>query len=836
MKRNHLLIIACFSIFQTFAQTNFVLNEKYWMTNGPVFALAEKDQTLYLGGAFSYVGPVTGSAGIVDVDGEYIPGLGILNGAVMTIVEDGSGGWFIGGHFTKIDDINMPYLAHIHADGSLDESFEALPSGVVNELYRYDNQLFVAGNFSSIGGSSRNRFAAFDLTDFTLTDLKVEALSGFLRSDILRMLVVDNHLYLGGTFSHVNGILRQTLASIDLQTGALTDWNPLVVGLGTIRIYSMATDGNRLFVGGWFKSVDGQDRQNLASFDLEDGTLNDWNVSTDTYIWDMLVYEDKLYLGGDFAVINDQPQKALAVVDPQSGIVENWEAFSGNTFNNRVFDLEEHNGQLYVAGAFTRIGDIKKNNLAAFDLATGEMTDWKASTSTTSKVIKYSEGQLLVGGGFQSIGGVDRLALAAIDTETGAATPWALDLGFGSRYIESLLFTEDLLYIGGSFETIGQVERTNLAAYDFNEHIITDFSPEITSLDISIPSVSHILQLEPGILIIGGEFDQINGIDQGRLAMLNEHNGTSLDWNPALNGELHAMDLFYNTLFIGGAFTEVFENPRNGLAMISMHTGQLTEFAPEILRECSINFPTGGNCGFTGPVQGDTLIPGQVNALAAIGDHLYFSGSWTEIDGQEQPPTIAFDLVTLQIIDWNKLWGVGQFYKKGEDLYALGSLTENLEPFERYPLAQIDPVSQEVELFSWANANASNNAMLVSDDLLVIGGGISIQQDQALRNYGVFTLDAINQPEPDPVIIPRATASVYPNPGNGAFFLNVDGFPSNILDMELYDLTGRKLWQRKARFAIEKGIPLNLEFLNAGIYVLQIRSGGEAKTVKVVKH
>jgi hypothetical protein len=46
-----------------------------------------------------------------------------VEGIIYSAVTDGKGGWFIAGEFTSVQNISQPYLAHIFADGTLDQSW-----------------------------------------------------------------------------------------------------------------------------------------------------------------------------------------------------------------------------------------------------------------------------------------------------------------------------------------------------------------------------------------------------------------------------------------------------------------------------------------------------------------------------------------------------------------------------------------------------------------------------------------------------------------------------------------------------------------------------------------
>ena len=67
------------------------------------------------------------------------------------------------------------------------------------------------------------------------------------------ILVVGDRVYLGGDFTHVNGVRRNYLAAMDASTGQLSDWNPNANG--SVRALSLSPDGTRIYAGGGFTSI-----------------------------------------------------------------------------------------------------------------------------------------------------------------------------------------------------------------------------------------------------------------------------------------------------------------------------------------------------------------------------------------------------------------------------------------------------------------------------------------------------------------------------------------------------------------------------------------------------
>ena len=98
--------------------------QNLWTTDGFVNTVALKGNTLYIGGAFFNVGPVTGSGVPLHTStGAILPTFPYVEGSVEVAVPDGNGGWYIGGSFTQVGSTARNNLAHILADYSVDPAW-----------------------------------------------------------------------------------------------------------------------------------------------------------------------------------------------------------------------------------------------------------------------------------------------------------------------------------------------------------------------------------------------------------------------------------------------------------------------------------------------------------------------------------------------------------------------------------------------------------------------------------------------------------------------------------------------------------------------------------------
>jgi len=67
------------------------------------------------------------------------------------------------------------------------------------------------------------------------------------------MILVDNNIYLGGNFSTIGGIARSRFGAVDATTGALNSFiNP-----ANNSVQRLLMDGSKLHMGGQFSSSNG---------------------------------------------------------------------------------------------------------------------------------------------------------------------------------------------------------------------------------------------------------------------------------------------------------------------------------------------------------------------------------------------------------------------------------------------------------------------------------------------------------------------------------------------------------------------------------------------------
>ncbi|MBD0254517.1 MAG: hypothetical protein ICV83_02260, partial [Cytophagales bacterium] len=491
-------------------------------------------------------------------------------------------------------------------------------------------------------------FAQFQRADTAMwmTDEAVSAVARY-----------GNTLYLGGDFTYV-GPNTGRGATFRTSDGKLTD-TPLL-GIKGRYVMTSASDGKGgWFIGGQFTQVQGWRRNYLAHI-LADGTLDrNWNPNPDSWVDALAVVGNVVYVGGNFSTISGQSRPRLAALDATTGEATAWNPFADGAVDEktRISVLAASGNVVYVGGNFTRIGGATRPDLAALDAVTGQATAWDAAVEDihpNPKVDGYvntvvvSGGIVYVGGEFDRIGGAARFDVGALDAVTGQATAWNPTAGGAisySSYVNAIAVTEKVVYVGGYFRNFGGQDRNYLAAVDAVTGQVTPWDPNPSQAITSLAVAGN-------VVYAGGHFTGIGDQARNYLAALDATTGEVTGWNPGADRAVRTLTLADGVLFAGGDFSMTDRQRRNGLAALDVTTGRLTAWNPNP--------------------------DGKVLAIAVSEGVVYAGGYFKVIGGQSRPYLAALDVTTGQATSWSPIpdQPVRTLKFAGNVLYVSGWFTQ----------------------------------------------------------------------------------------------------------------------------------------------------------------
>jgi hypothetical protein len=667
----------------------------FFITNGQVSAQSLRGNTLYVGGSFSFVGPVTGSAVPVDaVTGTVPPGFPRVNGTVMAVVPDGSGGWYIGGQFTSVGATPRTNLAHILSDQSV-AAWDPGSGGAVRVLALRSGVLYVGGDFLTLGGLARNRIGAVDANTGVTTSWNPNA-----NSAVRAFADGGTGLIVGGQFTTIGGQVRNRIARIDYTTGtAHAGWNPNANGV----VLALALDGgaNVLYVGGQFTNIDSQARNRLAAVDASTGSATSWNPNANNQVLSLALGSGTVYAGGQFTSVGGQTRNRIVEVNASTGVPTSWNPNA----QNAVQALLVSGGTVYAGGDFLAIGGQSRSRIAALDAGTGLATAWNPSAFNSVSALAWDAGQVFVGGSFNGIGGIARNNLAAFDIVTGQVTGWDPN---ANNQVQVLQLTPDAVYAGGNFTQVGGAIRNNAAALDLTNGNARAWDPNV---DGQVTA----LALAGGRVYIGGAFATVGGQSRGNLAAVDSVTGAVLPWIADTDNQVFVIDASTPAVYAGGSFQSVNGSERNSIAALDPTTGSLTPWNPDA--------------------------NGTVRAIVPACDRVYLGGFFTSVGGQMRNRLAAVDPSTGAPLAWNPDANGPVFaLTRAHGTMYTGGVLSTVGGQTRNRLAAIDPITGAVTPWN-PNSNGTVRAITFDATQVHIGGAFTAMNGVASGNLAVTEPD-----------------------------------------------------------------------------------------------
>jgi hypothetical protein len=350
-----------------------------------IYALSVVGDTLYVGGDFAQSGTqARANLAAVDSAGNILDWNPLADGPVYALARDANT-LYAGGQLRTMCGQTRAYLAAIDAFGKLTD-WNPGAGHYVTALAASGDVVYVGGMFSSVGGQPRSSLAAVG-TDGTVTPWNP---SLYAHGWVEALTVSGGTIYVGGDFSSVAGQPRSALAAID-PSGNLLPWNPK----GFWSVEALAVMGDLVYVAG---SGD-KSGTYLAAY-TADGGLSDWTPNPDDYVYALSTSGGTLYVGGYFTTIAGEPRNDLAAFDA-SGKLLPWNPGAGPV-GNGVLGLAVLANTVYAIGDFTTVTGQPRNGAAAIG-TDGILAPWDPSPDVVPSCVAASDKAIFVGGPFTSI-------------------------------------------------------------------------------------------------------------------------------------------------------------------------------------------------------------------------------------------------------------------------------------------------------------------------------------------------------------------------------------------------------------------------------------------------
>jgi len=299
--------------------------------------------TLYIGGVFA-----SPSMSIVSWNGSSFSGMGFgLTDCPPYDILRYSGNITIGGPM-----IPPSFNGYIYMMGFWDENlwnqmgFDPFSSFglLIADIEIYQGDLYAAGILNMVDSSIVNNIVKWNVTDSTWGSVDNGVYLGNI-GNVNTMTVFNNELYVGGRFDTAGTVNVNNIAKWNG-----VNWTSVGNGIND-EVIELKEHKGKLYAGTW-------------SSGLFEWNGNNWiNIAQmNSRIITLYTFQDKLIIGGFFTSINGDSIKYIATWD---GI--NFDSI-GTELNDNVLTMTEYQGELIIGGYFTTAGVEIVNYIARLDM------------------------------------------------------------------------------------------------------------------------------------------------------------------------------------------------------------------------------------------------------------------------------------------------------------------------------------------------------------------------------------------------------------------------------------------------------------------------------------
>jgi len=244
----------------------------------------QNDGKIIIGGFFfSSLGANQGYVTILNpngsIDEDFDPAL-YLDGPVNVVLLQPDGQILLGGSFNVVDTLTRRSIARLHADGTLDMSFDACvaaaaDAGATGLALQPDGKILVGGRFTfSRTTDTRAGVARLGLCgEFDPTYASASAIDA--NTTVSTMTLLDNgKLLVGGSFYEYDLIPRSGIAQLTPNGFVDAEFDPGTGINGSSSVYGITVQSDGLIlIGGSFQTVDERSRIRIGRLDGH-GTLD----------------------------------------------------------------------------------------------------------------------------------------------------------------------------------------------------------------------------------------------------------------------------------------------------------------------------------------------------------------------------------------------------------------------------------------------------------------------------------------------------------------------------------------------------------------------------------
>ena len=514
------------------------------------------------------VAPVPNTPGALDPD--LNPGVG-ANGAIRSVAVQLDGHLVIVGDFTSYGGIARLHIARVHADGSLDEGFDA--GATLPGLPHFVGVLPDGGIIAS--ETARNETGTFNTRVVRFTDSGLLMTSVLLDGayEFLLAIQPDGKLLV----RKLDTVVRLNPdGTLDPTFDSSRSRNPYSA---QIRAAVVQPDG-KILVGGYFPLFQGQSRPNLARLHpdgrLDRGFVPEIPSGEQAAITTIALQPDgKIWAGGPGLLRRFSCDGTLDFSVPLSLYAES------NRFVMYLSTAVEPGSSLILAGDFVQIGAVPRRNLARLKTGQpqsgppvirrqpvsqqareGDTTElsvivesascpnyqWRQNgrdlPGETSRILVFRNVRAAQVGVYSVVisnaVGTVQSREASLAVEPAPVSPGSVSIDFGGlegpdHGVGTFLKQPDgRILVGGSFRTFDGEPRSGLARINSLGDLDPTFLPPELDRNGAIIGIGALALQSDGKLLAGGTFTTVSGRAQGGIMRLRSDGSLDGTFDPQI--------------------------------------------------------------------------------------------------------------------------------------------------------------------------------------------------------------------------------------------------------------------------------------------------------------
>ena len=398
--------------------------------------LVQSDGKLLVGGNFTnLLGRIRHGIGRLHADGSlettFNPG---ASDGVTALVLQPDEKILVGGGFTNLAGESRKYIGRLNVDGTLDATFDpGADSNVTSLAVQTDGKVLVGGYFTNLFGQTRDRIARLN-ADGTLDTAFASGVNGAGPYVAVYSLALqtDGKILVGGKFTTLGGTTRTNIGRLNSDGSVDTTFNPgasfYPPEYGAVSSLALQSDG-KILVAGFFTRLGGQSHTNIGRLNRDgtpDTNFNAWANSGVSCL--DIQANGKILVGGNFYYLCGQPRNSFGRLFADGTLDKDFTPQIGPPYSFVNSMALQADGNILIVGSFTTLSGEARfhiGRLAADGALDTAFIPW--ADGNVYSVGVEADGKILVGGYFSFISGQERNNIGRVTNGAAALQTLAIN-------------------------------------------------------------------------------------------------------------------------------------------------------------------------------------------------------------------------------------------------------------------------------------------------------------------------------------------------------------------------------------------------------------------------